>query len=70
MQTTVHTGLDAGANAGVEIVKLKVRDQSFDCFGCHFPTVLFPGHWGEVVSILKKKSGQSLQNYWTAHKIE
>lgn len=36
MQTTVRTGLDAGANAGVEIVELKVRDQSFDYSGCHF----------------------------------
>lgn len=55
MQTTVHTGLDVGANAGVEIVGLKVRAQSFDYLGCHFPTVLFSGHGAEVVSIFKKK---------------
>lgn len=36
MQTTVHTVLDAGTNAGVEVVELKVRDQSFNYSGCHF----------------------------------
>ena len=36
MQTAVHTGLDAGANAGVKIADLKVRDQNFASSGCCF----------------------------------
>lgn len=36
MQTTVHIDLGIGANGGVEIVELKVRDQSFDYSSCHF----------------------------------
>lgn len=36
VQTTARTGLDAAANAGVEIAEFKVMDQCFDSSGCYF----------------------------------